>query len=548
MSSRNQRIRLGIFVLFTTLLFASLIIMFGSLPTFFQRSTLYTIRFTDAPGLGAGAPVRRSGVRIGEVRDIALDEENDVVRVRIAIRPPYSIRKNDQATLITGLLGSDSSIDFMPKSVDPGEPVDRSPYQPGDEIPGVRAATVGTLLKGASEVVPTTQETLADIRKSIQRLEKLAARVEKSVPLAEDTMRAYRDLARRTQNSIPELEKTNSQAQEFLRGAREILPEIQRTAEQYRQLGKNADQALPEILKTNKEIADLARGIKEALPTAERTAEEIRDLVSDVRKMRPKFEGVLDDVGATARQATKLMEEFDVFWQSNREKVSETLTSLKRTFEQASKLISDDNINKVNATLTNLRTASDSFPKISRNAEDISEQGKTTVRRLNSSLEKLDKPLSDLPALLSDIQKFVNNANASLGDINKLTRPLGESSERITRNVDEAAQKLNDTLGDIRALMRTIDKSNGLLQKILTDPSLYNNLDAAAVMVVKMIPRFDRILKDFEIFADKLARHPESLGLGGVVRPGNGLKNPPTPPINTQPQPPLLHTPYSPRK
>ena len=35
---------------------------------------------------------------------------------------------------------------------------------------------------------------------------------------------------------------------------------------------------------------------------------------------------------------------------------------------------------------------------------------------------------------------------------------------------------------------------------------------------------------DFETFADKLARHPEALGIGGVVRPGTGLKDPPTPP------------------
>jgi hypothetical protein len=26
------------------------------------------------------------------------------------------------------------------------------------------------------------------------------------------------------------------------------------------------------------------------------------------------------------------------------------------------------------------------------------------------------------------------------------------------------------------------------------------------------------------VFADKVARHPESLGVGGVVRPGSGLK------------------------
>src|SRR5262245_31768164 len=217
MSPRTQRIRLGIFVLLAAILFATLVVMFGSLPTFFERTTSYTIRFTEAPGLAPGAPVRRSGVRIGEVRRISLDEEAGIVRVQVAIRSPYTIRKNEQATIVAGLLGSDASIDFLPKPAEPGERVDRDAIDPGAELVGTRAAQVGTLLSGASDVVPTTQETLNDIRKSIQRLEKLAARIEKSVPLADETLRAYRDLARRAQASIPELDKTNEQAQEFIR-------------------------------------------------------------------------------------------------------------------------------------------------------------------------------------------------------------------------------------------------------------------------------------------------------------------------------------------
>jgi hypothetical protein len=51
--------------------------------------------------------------------------------------------------------------------------------------------------------------------------------------------------------------------------------------------------------------------------------------------------------------------------------------------------------------------------------------------------------------------------------------------------------------------------------KFLTDGSLYNNLDNAAVMVARLVLRLDGVLKDVAIVADKLARHPESLELGG---------------------------------
>lgn len=559
MTQRGMRIRLGLFVLLACVLFGSMIVIFNSLPGVFRPSTSYVVRFADAPGLAPGAPVRRSGVRIGEVRDIILDEERGIVRVFLSIRSPYTVRRNEVATLMTGLLGSDATIDFLPRSVEEGDPVDRGAVEPGSELVGERSATFSSLLKGASDVVPSAQDTLNEIRKSIQRMEKLAGRVEKSVPIAEDTMRAYRELAQRAQASIPELEKTNKQAQELLGSVREVVPDVQRTADAYRQLARSADAAIPELMKTNKEIADLVRGINDAIPTVESTAEEFRDLAGDIRKMRPKIEGVIDDVGATARSANRLLEEFDVFWGKNRDTVSESLTNLNKSLAQVAKLVNDDNLEKVNGTITNLKTASDSLPRISQNIADISDQGKTTVRKVNDALTQIEKPLADVSRVMTDIQKFVQNAQSAMtsvqtviSDVQRTTKPLGDRAESIVKNVDESLDKVNQTLGDIRGLMRTLDRSDGLLKKVLTDASLYNNLDQASVMVVKMIPRIEQILKDFEVFADKLARHPESLGVGGVVRPGSGLKNPPTPPINSQPQVPLgtpmFHSPLSPRR
>jgi phospholipid/cholesterol/gamma-HCH transport system substrate-binding protein len=43
-----------------------------------------------------------------------------------------------------------------------------------------------------------------------------------------------------------------------------------------------------------------------------------------------------------------------------------------------------------------------------------------------------------------------------------------------------------------------------------------------------LLPHMDRILHDVEVFADKIARHPESLGVGGAISPSSGLKEAPT--------------------
>ena len=519
MSDKNRglRVRLGAFVLLAVLLLGAMVVMFGSLPSWFRATTPYVVRFTEAPGLAPGAPVRRSGVKIGEVRRIALEEDTGIVRVELAIDRPFRIRRSEQATLVVGLLGSDASIDFVPKPAADGEPVDRDLIEPGAELVGLRAATVNTLLRGAGDVLPSTQETLADIRKSIQRLEKLAARAERTIPLVEETLREYRDLAKQGRATVPEIQKTNSEIRELARAYREAVPDARRAIEEYNGLARDARAAFPEFRKTNRDIQEAVRSARELFPTAEATMEEIRqlsrdvrDLVGDVRKMVPTVRAGIEDVAAASRQAQRFLENADRLLIENREQVKRAMEQLNKTLDQSLKLLSDENINKFSTILTNASSASEPLPRITRNLDAVLADARITVKRLNETLAKID---------------------GSLTDVTRLTRPLGDRSAAISRNLDESLQKINDSLTDVRSLMKAIDRADGVVRKLLTDPTLYNNIDRVVIAVMKLVPELGLILKNVEVFTDKIARHPSRLGIGGAIRPEPGLKGPPTPPL-----------------
>jgi ABC-type transporter Mla subunit MlaD len=501
MNDRAMRLKIGVFVLVALVLLGTLVVLFGSLPAVFQGNNLYTIRFTDAPGVASGTPVRRSGVRIGAVREVTLDDERGIVRVVVAIDRRYTIRRNEQATLLTGLLGSDASIDFVPQPPEDGQPVDRAPLEPGSEVVGVRQATVNTLLNRATEVVPTTQETMNEMRKSLQRLEKM-------MPTAEDTLREYRDLARETRQSIPEVKRTNDELRELTRSAREALPELRRTAE---------------------------------------------------------------DFGAFSRMWTRVGERTDLLMQNNQDKVVKAVENLNELLTRMLNVVSEENQKNINATIRNTRTASDRFDDISHNLDGALKDGRKAMNRLNETLAKADAALADTQKVLADVQKLskplgergetlsrsmeevlantqkitsplaaradpiARNLDLSLDNIRRLTGPFADRSEALARDLEQSLCKLNQTLGDVNALMKVIDQCDGTLRRFLTDPSLFIHLDEAVCGVMRLMPRVDRILKDFETFADKLARHPEALGIGGVVRPGSGLKDPPTPPVHGPP-------------
>ena len=114
MDAHKQKLRLGIMVLSAAALLATLSIFFGGTPRLFQSRARYTIVFSDAPGVVRGTPVRKSGVRIGEVEGVELDDKRNLVKVLIAIDPQYQIRDSDEPVIVPDLLSRDTTIDFVP--------------------------------------------------------------------------------------------------------------------------------------------------------------------------------------------------------------------------------------------------------------------------------------------------------------------------------------------------------------------------------------------------------------------------------------------------
>ena len=84
-----------------------------------------------------------------------------------------------------------------------------------------------------------------------------------------------------------------------------------------------------------------------------------------------------------------------------------------------------------------------------------------------------------------------------------------------------------------RVAVQQFSRQDGSLQKLLSDPQLYQDLDAAAVSLARVMGRAEKIAKDLEVFADKVARRPELIGVGGAVRPSSGLKDLPNSPAAT---------------
>ncbi len=510
MNERKIRLQVGIMAVGAISVLGAMILFFGTTPRWFTAGTSYTVEFPEAPGVNAGAPVRRSGIKIGQVSRVDLDEETGMVRVSIVLDKPYRLRKFEVPMLSTGLLAGDASIELVAAKIPPGATSpDRSEVDPSATVEGKRSANVDALLNRASEVAPMTTELLVDLKKSMQRLEKLA-------PKIEETLDEYRDIARQANKAFPDLKKD---IQEALASARstaknieDAVPDIKKQVDglvsEFKGLAKDARDVIPEAKKI---LEDTAKDVRESMKVA-------RDLVPDVKK-------AIEDAGAAIRQYGRLGERVDVWFQANKDTIAKTIEAFKNDLERAGELLSPENRKQFDAILGNVRKGSDRLDEVAKQTEITLKEAGDLFRQVNLFIKGIEEGGSGILG----------------GDESKGSR-MGRRFGSVARNLDESLEKVNRMLGDVQGLIREAGAADGTLRRLLQDPGLAQKIDELLAQALRQVPRLDRILQDVETFADKIARHPESLGVGGAVRPGNGMKDPPPRPMGTPGFPPMIPT------
>jgi phospholipid/cholesterol/gamma-HCH transport system substrate-binding protein len=469
MAERTMKLRLGLFVAMGLAVLSGLIVYFGRAPRLFTNRVKYLVVFPEAPGLSAGTPVRKSGVRVGEVTTIDLDDESAQVLVNIEIDPRYLPRKGEEPVISRGLLNGDTSLDFVPQVNRAGEIVNRGEIEPiGSRLVGIPPISTRSLLSQAQQVVPTAQDSLIRLTASVQKFEAVAPKVE----LAFDEIAK---LAKSGNEFLPELRQTNTKLQ-MLIGARP---------------GDEKDKDQPLTLR------DAIREVVELLKSFKPIAEEVRVVVKE-----------------------------------SGPEIKNTLASARKAADSVNVLLGPDNQKAITGTLKNVQTASEEIPKV--------------IAKANTLADRAELTLKELQARLAQSEKVLNNIDKATGPIGEAVPEVVKNIGDITKNLAQTADQLTKTLAEAQLLIKKANSSDGTLNRVLTDPTLYNNVNDSVVSAMRVLLRIERIAKDLEVFADKVARKPETLGVGGAVRPSVGLKESPNAPLPQNPVMPIPATPSYP--
>src|SRR5260370_5460202 len=329
MNSKDIRFRVGLFVLGSLILLAALITAFSGFPSIFKQYNRYTIVFPEAPGVASGTPVRRSGVRIGEVASVKLDDDTGQVRVVIGVDRQYTLRRGDQATLVHGLLGGDTTIDFLPARPNgqvPGAPPqepDATPIPPGSELQGSARTDVNRLLNQFSEILPPAQDALTELRRMAPEMRRtndeilvaarnwgrLGERADILLQTNEEKLVKTLDSLNDTLNRISNVFNDENQ-----RNLSATIKNVRAGTENLGNISKNTDQLVRESRQTLHRVNESLTRTDEALgnlqqatkPMAERSPSVMKNLHESTDKLNRTLSEVLEFLRGLQRSGATL--------------------------------------------------------------------------------------------------------------------------------------------------------------------------------------------------------------------------------------------------
>jgi phospholipid/cholesterol/gamma-HCH transport system substrate-binding protein len=212
-------------------------------------------------------------------------------------------------------------------------------------------------------------------------------------------------------------------------------------------------------------------------------------------------------------------------------------------------------VGALRASIDSISTASGQISALAQRLNDLltnhEEQLSRIVRKTESSLdsfqtamsgvnelmsdkqfqESLKQGLRELPDALVDIRRGVGDlrtvlqlADKNLRNLEGFTKPLGEKGPQLVNRLDQTVARLDALFAQFVDFGQKLNAGGGTIGRLLNDPELYNNVNQTVCNIRELTVRLRPILDDVRALTDKLARHPERIGVKGALQNNVGIK------------------------
>lgn len=236
------------------------------------------------------------------------------------------------------------------------------------------------------------------------------------------------------------------------------------------------------------------------------------DPLEMVQRMEGRAVEVLDSLNATTREWQLVAKNVNGLMETNRgnlnevvERAADSLHEFTTTMKHANELLASAN-----------KVVGD--PQSQQALHD-------TLVALPKLVNETHRTIAETRNAVATSRQVLDGVNKNLVNLTQITEPVGRRSEQMVAKLDSSLTSLDQLMAELSRFAKLVNTKDGSLQKFASDPSLYDNLDRSSQSLAVLLRNVEPVLRDLREFSDKVARHPELLGVGGAVRPSTGLKD-----------------------
>ncbi|MFN3554764.1 MAG: MlaD family protein [Bacteroidales bacterium] len=302
MKRRAQKIRLGIFIMVSSVILL-LLVGFFTARRLFEKTDTYFVAYRDVSvsGLEVGSPVKYLGINVGTISDIFIDP-NDVNRiiVRLSLKQGTPVKVDATADIVAMGITGLKTIEI------------RGGSNEADFLPQERFIQQGTSLvediSGRAEVIAYKVEEVLNNLLDFTRPENL-----EKIAHAADHISQLSETATQSFSLISEVMQDNrDQLRETIHASAQIVQRIDTTATQF----QYAMLRFNHIMQGDT-LAEVLGNLRDVSRTLQET-----DLT-----------GLIENLALTAAQTQSLMVKIDADLDRGSQDLSENLLLLKHTLE-----------------------------------------------------------------------------------------------------------------------------------------------------------------------------------------------------------------------
>ncbi|MFN9342453.1 MAG: MlaD family protein [Planctomycetota bacterium] len=240
-----------------------------------------------------------------------------------------------------------------------------------------------------------------------------------------------------------------------------------------------------------------------------------------------KLESKASDTMTAMQKASDQVAEAGAGIRSLTEQVQDAIGSNDSDFKKL--------IENVQQTSKNAQLALDNFNKLFEGINEVvgtqefKDQLRDAIRKVPEVFDELRTTIADTRETINTFREVSSSAKKNLENLEPLSDAVREHGADIVKQVQSSLQNIDQLMAEAKRFSEVLAKVNrgeGTLGKLVNDPELYNNVNAAAKNIKRMTVQLEPLIGDIRMFADSLARDPSSLVKGALNKnpPGSGYK------------------------